>query len=245
MSVQQTEEVAVRNEFASRIKEVHEYSGVTTYGNPYAQVGELVDIWADLIEGFGEQAPDFFQKFHTIMMQRKIGGSKAYWGNLSTTAFQAPQRGMQYYFRSPVTITVFVARQGSDLYVSWRAFVQSEVSVVKIIVLLGLAMVMSIAFSNHIFGVSVSQFYTYFRGFIFSTVALFSLVAIYGFFRRRGDHLGLLRNSLHELHYDDVISFSEAVHRSIIVAADQVGIDTAKLQPREFTMRDHRPRRRI
>ena len=49
------------------IREVDEYQGEPRfYGNQYTQVGEVVDMWADLIDGFGAKARvyDILCKWH-------------------------------------------------------------------------------------------------------------------------------------------------------------------------------------
>lgn len=236
--------------FQPSITEVHEYTSKSFYGNSYAQFGEVVDMWGDLIEGYGMQAEDFFKSFHTIMVERKMLIDKTRWHELSAGGFNAPTRSMQFYYREPVTIAVYVARQGVDLYVSWRVFVRGGISIVKVIALMTLGLITAIPFSRE----NVSQLFgeeiMVNLGMLISTIfivwfVLFSFVSVYGIFFRQGDNLSLLREPFHELHHDDVISLSQAVHRSIIAAADGVGIDITKLQPREFSMQSHRQKRRI
>lgn len=229
-----------------RIPNVHDYSGGRrTYGNQYEQVGEVVEMWADLIEGYGYRAEEFFQAFDEFVASRSIPEQHAAWDDLTATGFNAPARTMRFYRRNPVVIAVYIARQGADLYVSWRAFVQGKISEVKLalvgIFCVFLALLLSLRIQIGYGAITSVDGEALLRNFIILAVACLIGIATYGVFYRKGDYLALLRNPIYELHYDDVTSLASAVHKSLIAAADKIGIDITKLEPREPV---YSPRRR-
>lgn len=244
-----TSKAAIQGKKVS-VYEVNEYQGKSdaVLGNQYAQVGELVDMWADLVEGYGDKAADFWTAFYESFNQRQIKATTDSRERLTSTGFYPVRREMTFIRRDPVTIAVFVAKQGADLYVSWRAFIQGKISDIRIVVWLIIAVVISLPFS---FDTDVWQGTTEFntasflRTFVFMLIATGILIALNGLFYRKGDILGLMRESLHELQVDELASLSAAVHKSILTAADKVGIDTTKLEPREPFYINRQRKRRI
>lgn len=237
-----------------QVSSVGSYDGDIPYGNQYSQVGELVDMWANLFEQQGDKAGAFWEAYGIIMSSREMPGVERRIDRLSATGFKAPTRRMEFVKRNPVTVVVYFATQGKDLYVSWRAFVQGSLSLLRIVMWLILCAVVAFPF-----GSKTMRQYDSFGNTWESTrfeagpwlgvaigVALVTaiLIALYGMIYRRGDALALLRTALNELQVDDVAALSSAVHYSLVQAADKVGIDTTKLEPRE-PFYNHRRKARI
>ena len=213
-------------------RKVNATQGFVLVGNQHAQMGELVHMWADLIEGAGEQAEGFVEQLLSSLSTRQIENARLRWDHLNASGFLVPSRQMLFCKRRPVTVAIYIARQGRDLYVSWRAFVQGK-----------------FAWSKALLAVAVSVLVTYFMTFGFTLsgdpllliqyrfidivlvfVVIVVLSALFGVFFRYGDAEALWRGRIQELHYDDIVSLTLAVHNSILQAADQVGIDTTKLE---------------
>jgi hypothetical protein len=220
------------------VRQVHEYSDKAEfYANQYQQVGHLVDMWGDLIEGYGAKAAQFGATFEAIQTSREIPSMSKTWGKLYATGFFAPSRWMQFYWRDPVTITVYVAKQGNDLYVSWRAFLQGKISEFKQLIWVALAAVAGLPFAFRAdcpFGCpTYFHLESWFIAALVAAVVLGVLGAGYGFLYRQGDFAALLRQPLNELQFDDVTALTDAIHTSLIQAANQLNIDTKKFEARE------------
>lgn len=220
-----------------KIQQVHEYSSKADfYANQYEQVGELVDMWGDLFEGYAPQAPEYGALFEKLQTQRSIPDLSIKWEKLYATGFVAPSRWMQFYQRSPVTVAVFVAKQGSDLYISWRAFVQAKISEARIAIWLIISAVLALPFSF-----STDMFLSdptfEIESFAIAAAIIAAIIggigAGMGVYYRKGDYLALLREPLNELQYDDVTALTNSIHASLIQAANQLNIDTKKFEARE------------
>lgn len=237
---------------SSAISEVGVNDGsAELYGNQYAQVGDLVDMWADLIEGYADKASDFWTAFATHYRERDIKGAGIYADKLTATGLWAPYRRMNFVKRGVVTVPIYVATQGKDLYVSWRAFIQGQISLIKVGVWLILCFLLALPLSLEETFVRFGETSTRLdSGRCLSSgltivVVTGILAAAYGFFYRQGDWQALWREPIHELQIDDVASLTSAVHKSVIAAADQVGIDTTKLEAREPFYNPRGRKRRI
>lgn len=244
-----TSEAVVQGKKVS-VYEVNEYQGKSdaVLGNQYAQVGELVDIWADLVEGYGDKAADFWTAFYESFSQRQIKTVTDSRERLTSTGFYPSSREMTFIRRDPVTIAVFVAKQGADLYVSWRAFIQGKISQLRVaawLVIVGLAS-LPFSFDTDVWrGTTEFNSDSFLKTYLIILAITGILIGLNGLFYRKGDILGLLRESLHELQVDELASLSAAVHKSILTAADKVGIDTTKLEPREPFYINRQRKRRI
>lgn len=220
------------------------------YANQYAQVGEIVDMWADLIEGYAAKTTDFWQAFKTHFEARGLTGYSPRSDYLTATGLFAPYRKMEFVRRGVVTIPIYIAVQGKDLYISWRAFVQGQISLIKVVGWLIICLLLTFPFALEEKYEQFGEVSTTLNSgkclssFVMVVVVTGVIAAAYGFFYRQGDWQALWREPLNELQVDDVASLSSAVHYSLIAAADQVGIDTTKLQAREpfYTPRGRRRR---
>ena len=221
------------------------------YGNQFFQTGDLVDMWADLIEGHASNAQAFWNAYSASFSNREAGARRQV-QKLSSTGIFPPSREMEFVKRQGVTITVYVATQGRDLYVSWRAFIQAQISGLKIGLWIVICLLLALPFS---FTEVVGNYYWETERKVNTSTLLILFVAILavtgiwillvGFFRRRGDFFSLLRKGLSELQIDEIIALSGAVHYSVLAAADKVGIDTTKLQAREPFYTSRQRQRRI
>src|SRR5690606_7916107 len=96
--------------------------------NQYVQVGLLVDMWADLLEGYGHRSEAFWKYFVESFSQKNIKNVEIKIDGLEGTGlWNAPYRNMIFIRRKPVTVTFYLATQGKDLYIAWRAFVQNDI----------------------------------------------------------------------------------------------------------------------
>lgn len=220
------------------------------FGNQYAQVGELVDMWTHLFEGLSGKSDEFWKAYNKAKNTRSLPGVSEY-DSLQATGINAPARSMEFNRSRTVTVTVYLARQGGDLYVSWRAFVQAPISLFKIILLLLAAVLFSLLNSGayimpfnsntiNLYYVNTEQFLT---NLVASSLVLLGVFFALGFFNRKGDIWGMLRQPIYELYFDELSAMSMAIHRSLIDAADSLGVQTANIEPHEpFYERRRRPR---
>lgn len=241
---------------SSYIQEVGEYTGTSDYpANQYMQVGTLIDMWADVVEGYANKATEFYETFETLMASRNIKSLKRYRAPLKATGMiNPPFRTMLFLARYPVTVTVYVATQGDDLYVSWRAFAKADVAYWKVGVLAAVGALFGLGIANSISGVQ-NMFRSGFDpvivlnlGIAITWAVIFFVVVggwfvFQGFQKYDGDFLAFFREPLNELHADDVASASAVVHKTIIHTADKLGIDTTKLELREPFYKQRKQRR--
>jgi hypothetical protein len=218
--------------------------------------GEVIDFWSDLIEGKGDKREAFVIAYRKIVWERDIDGVdprpiKYAAGNLLSRmqTFEA--------FRWKVARAALRTEQmGNDLYVSWRVFVKEPISGAKIIlwlagcVLLGMYLTVG---TNFQYFFSSPQTFGFSSGTTFIPAAtensikvvivtsvLFGLI---GIFRKRGDVFGLFRRPLDEFDRDDATAAGHIIHKSLLQAADAVGIDSMSLAPK-YTPPVERPRSR-
>lgn len=233
------------------IPQVHEYSGRAIWGSQFYRRGILLDSWADVLEGHAPRGKEFTDKFHALLAEKQIKGVSRKTDYLTATGIGAQRRTMSFYERNPILIAVYIAAQGTDLYISWRAFIQGKVSVWRVLILLILAFIFSLpqllTFGGYYYfdySGRINFYLSSLAPFIYvgNLIGLLVLISIWGYWRQ-GDILALLRHRIHELHYDDLMSLAATIHKTIIATADAMGIDTAKLEVREpFFKTRRRPR---
>lgn len=217
------------------------------FKNQYAQVGELIERWADVAEGYGQKANAFWEAFESNLKGREVEQLSQYWGDLASTGIFSPRRNAFLVQRGPVTVAVVVARQGNDLYISWRAFIQNYVSMVRVGIWAALVLLISLPFAYDVdfWGESSFSSGAFFRNVIFFGLLSLIFILLYGLMYRDADVLSLFRSPIHELQYDEVASLSTTVHKTVLAAADKVGIDRASLEVREPVYLGRRAKRRI
>lgn len=153
---------------------------------------------------------------------------------------------MIFLRRDPVTVTLYLATQGDDLYVSWRAFIQRDVEENRVVALLwlwlGVAAFIIFIVSG---GFNIVGFSETIIGAIGGGIVALIIGAIacfMGYTRHDGDYLHYFRTPINELHIDDILSATSVVHKTIIATADKMGIDIATLEAREpFYKQRRRP----
>lgn len=239
------------------IDHVHYYQGRSwLYGNQYAQVGTQVDMWADLIPGQGDQGAKFYFEFLNQLKARQIVDIQTERKKLTATGWFAPKRNMEFTQRGAVSVTTYIANQGTDLYISWRVFLSGTISWIKVFLV---AVLGFFIYTGTLFGIySLDRpLYAIERAFMSLTVhfqvseflifggcvlTAFFLVYLFGTLFRKGDGWALLRKPINELQVDEVISLGLAVHQSVMTALDQVGIDSTTLRHYEpfYTQRNRR-----
>lgn len=231
-----------------KVWDVDSYHTQEGDASQHFQVGDLLERWADIVEEFGEKAGEFWEAFDEEIKRRDIPRLQNEWKLLSTNrTFDTRQREVRFVRRGPVAIAVLIARQGEDLYLSWRCFLKNKVLAWKVVALAAIAAFIGwpLAYDGALF---TEASYHLVQHVIAGVVVFFLivvLIAAYGFLRREGDLWSLLREQAHELQYDEVASLTTAVHKSLIHAADKVGIDSTKLEPREPVYLGRQRRRRM
>lgn len=234
------------------LKQPNEFSGqIEGYGNQQFQVGSLMDMWSDVLPAAVDKTEDFWHHFAYQLEIRTLWKLFIFWDSLQATGLKAPNQRMLFIRRGEVTITVYFARQGIDLYLSWRAFIQTKISEIKVAVYAAIAVLAGIvaglignAFAPLTLVVSGQTYITQDQldgaratstafAFIVVVLAVAGWIAIRGFLRYDGDYFGMLRSSTNELQIDNMMALTEAVHNSLLGAAEGIDIDTAKLEAKE------------
>jgi hypothetical protein len=231
-----------------RVWDVDSYHSTDGRTSQHAQVGALVERWADVLEGAGEKAGAFWEAFYQSYSSREIPRFEDDWEMLSSNLlYSPPQREMLFVRRGPITIAVLLAQQGADLYTSWRCFIKNPVAWWRVAAVLVVAILIGwpFAYTNEVLSGTHYELSRHFNATLVTFVVLMVLIGIYGLLFRAGDAGSLLRAQIHELQYDEVASLTTVIHKSLIHAADKLGIDTAKLEPRTPVYLGQQQRRRI
>ena len=222
-------------------------------------LGYRVEMWGELIDGRAEDLGKFWKAFYDAFKSRKVSCESLKWKDVSAYGFFSDKtREVMQIRRNPVTITVYMATQGKDLYISWRSFLKSSISVAKVGMFVALGVLIFLFLTGVLNSLPTNQLNPQYQTRVNTVVAINALVAavvvlfplvMFGF-SNTGDPLGYLRAGYSSMVDDDLLALSTAVHRSLMEAADKLDIDTAKLTVREpfytqSSSRAGRPRRRM
>ena len=202
--------------------------------------GEVYEFWSDLIPGEADKADAFLAAFREIVEQRELNTGRAV---LAARHLFSRERDFEVFDWGVTKAALHVGQWGKDLYVSWRLYVASKISPLRILgwVLLCLLAALVLAWA----GRSVAGL-PFFQAVVTVVSSLFviggyavilivitgALGMIYGHLARNGDVWALWREGLDEFHKDDVAAVAHFLHRSVLLAATAVGIDPAEVAPR-------------
>jgi hypothetical protein len=212
------------------------------------QVGELVDIWGEIVESEAEKAGEFWKHYFEYKKERVGEYIEVRWRSLQSTGFIQPQRKMEFNKLGSVTVTTYVATLGDDLYFSMRTFIQGSISEFRVL----LTFLIFFAINALVFWdtvkysgyndwgqweekIDLTQIFDS-TGNIITLLTIAAIVLGIPLFRgatgEKKDLFEFWRNPIREIYYDEAIALSKIVHNAMMYAANQVGIDTKKLEPR-------------
>ena len=228
------------------IKQVHEIEGRLPFENQILSMGILVDMWADLIPGYGAKAEEFREAYRAHRTAKSIPGLEVKASNFYSTGFSQPYRIMERNRRDPATVMVYIAKQGEDLYLSWRAYMQNDLNPSRFYILFWGSFLITVLLSRaiSIAPLELFPFFAWDQDFASNVIKLAAytvtaslvfgfIAALYGYFFRNGDYLALFRYKSSEIYIDDIIALTVAIHQSILAGTDTLGIDRASLQEAE------------
>ena len=214
--------------------------------------GEVYEFWSDLIPGDADKADAFLSAFREVVQQRELNTGQAV---LAARHLFSRERDFEVFDWGVTKAALHVGQWGKDLYVSWRLYVATKISPLRILgwVLLCLLAALVLAWA----GRSVAGM-PFFQALVTVVSSLFviggyavilivitgALGMIYGHLARNGDVWALWREGLDEFHKDDVAAVAHFLHRSVLLAATAVGIDPAAVAPRATGERSGALRRR-
>ncbi len=223
--------------------------------------GEMVEAWADLVDGAADKAGIFKAAFYQTLEGRNYEGFKLKTQKATATGgLFAEHREFEVVQFGVATVAVYIARIGDDLYVSWRTFLKARFSEWKLMMFV-LVIFFLVGLLPMLFSVerkcddftdprgrvintdcrSVINSSTYSTDLKIGIIAV-AVVCFFLLFSRNAQ--ALFREKIHDFHFDDAIALGLVVHRSIIVAADRVGIDPALLAPKESVFNQQRSTRK-
>ncbi len=200
-------------------------------------LGIFLDGWADLIEGMGDKAAQVRQDVLNQLQERempeiKLGYIAGYVGLVNHES-----RDYVVAETNPGASTmIYISQHGKDLFVSWRTWLKPVFNweflqwFVLGSVLLGL-FIGGIRQSNSYWGPSETTFS--FFGWIFATFVLLLLSAMglttAGKFLK-GNLMAFIYVEANMFDAEDITAMSFSVHKTILRALDQSGIDVSKLR---------------
>ncbi len=198
-------------------------------------LGERIDGWADLVEGAGDRALDVASAFHERISARQMPDVTHESANLSTSSILGRRRPYQL-IRTPTgaTLAVYIGSFGKDLYISWDLFIRTVWNMTVIWGILGSAAFLGLfsARETDLWGRSSFSFSSWIISTIGLSILFAFLVACAGFMLRRG-FFGFFVKELDFFDADDITAMALAVHKSLLQAADTVGIDIHLLRVKE------------
>ncbi|MDL1894382.1 hypothetical protein FBQ87_16070 [Sphingobacteriales bacterium CHB3] len=156
---------------------------------------------------------------------------------------------MFFIRRNPVTVTVYVASQGNDIYMSYRTFLQSDFMQGRVAIVTVIGALIGFALGETILRFLLWDWSEFPRLFAFiggGGVVAILIVAMLGLIYHRGDAGYFFRQPLHELVIDDAQALTLLVQRSLLTAAEVADIKLNTLEKQEpFAVPRNRPKLRF
>lgn len=199
--------------------------------NQKQQVGELIDYWGQTLPTYGEKATEFWVAWKQFMDASSIRNASYSWRYLPSTGMMSKERGMIFVRRGGATVTVYIATQGKDLFVSLRSFIQTPINPLVVLGIIGVSLLIAFLIVSLFFP---SSFGFYSSGYNSSTQTtafviafLVSMAVQFGL----AQATGRLYLPPSNLYLDDVVSLASTAHQAIVAAVDLVGIEEVEITP--------------
>lgn len=207
------------------------------FGGSLIRNDTLVGRWGSLVINAGERIEDFRNYFSEILKSRELSQLKIYDEWLSTSGVFAASRPFLVIEQNWIRMAIYSAKQGKDLYISWRLYIIQKFTWIPVVVWLVLSLVVGVILGiiNTSIGVALVSFFLVF-------IVLGFLGAFWGQMFMENP-FGLLLVRFHEMNLDDAEAASIVVQASIEAAIEKMGIEDVKLEPRSSIMRQPRRRR--
>jgi hypothetical protein len=207
----------------------------------FDEVGTLIDMWADMLVDHADDGQTFALHLITHLKTHQGKNIEIKVDKLHTTGILADQREMLFVERANVIIAIYIAKQGKDLYTSWRAFLKLSEDWIKIVLSMLVLMVLGFFLREPVqivmgYGTrtlpDLEALVVVIVTMIVSAIPIF-LLFLWGYYRRDGDMFAFYRRPITEFHIDDILSMTNYVHNGVIAAADAIGVEEAQLEVRE------------
>jgi hypothetical protein len=219
---------------------------------PFAERGQQVDAWADVIEEMADRAQAVLEAFDERVKDAQIPQLDLRDETISGSGFKAERRNYRVVQRGPGLMAVYIAGWGRDLYVSWRLFA-GPLSWAKIRNMLIVCALIGVfpglcALCGGLGGVGLREeigeklgalcggLFGLLAVMVVSAIGLGLLSLFMGCFLgswAARDPLLFWRERLDEFAQDEVAALAIDVHKKLLRAIDVVGIDTALLLRKE------------
>lgn len=225
---------------------------------PFAEKGQQVDAWADVVEGMADKAQAVLGAFDEQVKDAQIPKLDLRDESISGSGFQAERRNYRIVQRGPGLMAIYIAGLGKDLYVSWRLFA-GPLSWTKIRNWLIMCAALGIlpgfcTLCGGLGGVGLAReaadklgaFCTGLFGLLATmagTAIFLSLLALLLAWWTTQDPLLFWRERLDEFAQDEVAALMIDVHKKLLAAIDAAGIDPSLLLKKEtFALAGRRSR---
>lgn len=149
--------------------------------------------------------------------------------------------------KAKTTVAVYVAAYGNDLYIGWTTFARRLWNIWALVIAIGLPALASIGNILHAIGDVINPQPSYFNPiplsgwvelsstilyFLLGVVSWFIIFMIIGWFLARKPLL-LIRRNYNLFEETDAYVMARTIHKSLLHAADEVGIDSALLRKKD------------
>ena len=203
-------------------------------GNP----GLYVDGWADLIENSADKANEVRYKIFTSLGRKGIKDVEISHVNGYTSLSNDDYREHTLALTNPgVTVMIYVAPQGTDLFVGWSSFIKPVINGLTIILIL----ILSILASAYTYQKTLYRGEFFYQAFdlisygtaafvfILTAVILTLLISRAGNLFQ-GNSLAYFLIEPDVFDSEDIAALGLSVHKVTLRALDDTGIETAKLR---------------
>jgi hypothetical protein len=196
-------------------------------------LGGQLDGWADLVEGMGEKTEEVREAIMKELISKDMPEIQLAKKEGYVNEFTTNYRIYLTATKSPgITTLVSVKKHGTDLYISWRTFIRPVLNALLVLILLGASLANGWLAMNRVSGWFVNRTQVFISTSIVTWVVLTVLAGLLGYLLHQNPaHFFLVRVTL--MTADDITALSLSVHKAILSAFDQVGIDTSKLRLKE------------
>lgn len=214
-------------------------------------LGEKVDGYSDIADGMASYVSAIRDNLLADLKRRNMPNIELAQGDIHISYGIQKVRTCTVAFRKPGAETIaYIGEHGTDLYVSWHTFVKRVLNVrllvIAVTICFGLGMVAAWLSAGMVglIGLASGDLRPAFANGLFTAACCLGVVFINAIFAAilvlgiagwvmRGDPTAFYFVEANFFDFDDVKAMSITMHRSLLRAYDEAGLDVTKLRIKE------------
>jgi hypothetical protein len=229
--------------------------GGTTAGSiwgPFAGYGTRGRHESWLLDELGHRADDLHSAVSERFQQRQVPDARMHWQTLVAKGILVERRPFYFVRRGIITVALYIAQFGKDLYISQVTYAKGPITAVRSIIvglMLTFALYFTFIYSNVLaerMGGFLNGFSLFGGGDSFPTFLLcvigplgllnqflVMILFIYSLYKWLSDRdfLAILRARPNEFQEDDTVALEKAVEETVRQSLDKIGVDSTLMLP--------------